>query len=331
MAVLTSTEIQASQNLVGFWQFAALNGLYVGVLDKDADNHRSALTFHRITDDRADRVRRIETDDVSIRAIDARTFGPDLVYVMEVNRGRALQSGRTPLAALLDASVAQVVFADVHDLGLSALQVEKVKLPSSELWNVADVLAPKRWLFSPRWVRGGPAEVVANSADGQAMIVAATTEAARAAVITNAAEPQVLDHKQHRYLAFTRYAVPYRPFWALNRYSGSKEPHAGPLLLAEDGAEAVDLSAKLGIGGVFGFSLAAGRDGAPWVFALRKIAAGTQLLAISQSGSKWVLVSEHLLDGPAERVSAEYVGEVWHIVWAARKSRGWVLRHTRWP
>lgn len=332
MSTNGSTEIHSGHELVGFWQFTQGSGHYFGVLERDVEVPQSVLSFGRIEDDgRVLAGRRIENEDTSIHAADARVVGNDMVFALEKNRVKALQIVRAPVASLIDPSAPPVAFEVLHDVDLSAARVAKVALPVAELWNVADSLAPVRWLFSPRFARGSDAaELTVNSADGRAVGFASNgTETA--VDVADAALPQMLIGNGHRWLAFERFEAPCYPFWVLARYSGPAQPAAGALWIAEDAGPAHDLSIGLKLGPVIGFSIAAGRDGNPWIFALRRAATGVTLTVLTRRGIDWAIVQDWPVEGPAERVSALWDRQAWHIVYSTRTSDGESLRYMRRP
>jgi hypothetical protein len=332
---MPANTIHTCPELLGFWAFALGDAIAVGVLETDAQGRRSALTTLRVTaSGSVQPLRRIEADDASIHAADARVIGADLVFALEVNRRHALQLVRLPLAGLLDTALptatAPPVFQPIGSLDLSPVQQTAVRLPASEQWNVADTLAPKRWLFSPRLVLGtaGP-EVIANSADGQAMVLA-PAPAERPPPLEGAAEPQALVQPAgDRITAYLRHDSPYRPYDSLARYSGLAQPEPGMLWVADSSGANVSRSAQLGLGAVIAYSLAAGNDGNPWIFALRDQGGGTALSALSRRTGRWIRMHEVTLDSPAQAVVAIQAGTAWHWILATRTEQGWSLRHKR--
>jgi hypothetical protein len=369
MTPLPSTEIHAGAELPGFWPFALGDQRYVGVLDRDPGARRSALTVIALPATGPARVvRRIDADDASIHAADARVVGADLVVVLEINRSHALQLVRTPVAALVDAALPAPGFQVLGPLDLTAAQQARVRLQAPEQWNVADVLAPASWLFSPRLVLGTDAiEVLANSADGQALRLAAppggvgsaanpvrmpglpavpgaaprTPDAPAAtagasvdnAALAEAGLPQSLVVGGRRYTAYLRLAPPYRPFWTLARYSGLPQAAAGQLAISVDGEPAPrNLSAEHQLGPVIGFSLSVGADGQPLLLALRRTPDGVRLSVLQIGAAGWVRRPDLALDGNAERVTASVGADRGlSVIYAVRVAAGWSLRRVAKP
>lgn len=332
MAVASLNEIYAAVRLVGFWQFAAGGQNYLGVLERDADETRSTLTILRAGDGRWEVVKSISDEDVGIRAIDGVPIGADLVFGLELNENAALEVAQVVLAALLDPANQAVSFKSDAEIGLTDLQAQKVNLPVTQRWNVATPLPPARWLFSPQFVRGGDApQLIANTADGQAMLFTPTAQPDLAAFsIPNAAEPQAAIVNGQRIVAFKRYPEPYYPFWSLPQYSGDKLPKGGDLMAATDPASPRNLSRELSIGPIIGYKMAASSDGRLWIFALSDAPVGTDVIALSQRGPEWTVAGRWSVDGEVQQLSVEYGADRWHFVYGLPIEGGWSLQHQAW-
>ena len=332
MAVASLTEIYTAVRLVGFWQFTAGGENYLGVLEQDDDETQSTLTILRANNGRWETVKTISNEDVSIRAIDGIPIGTDLVFGLELNENTGLEVVRAELAALLDPANKAVQFKEDAEIGLTDAQAQKVNLPVTQEWNVATLLPPARWLFSQQFVRGaGVPQLIANTADGQAMLFSPTAPPDLAAFsIPNAAEPQAQIVNGQRIVAFKRTSEPYYPFWSLSRYSGDKLPKGGDLMVATDPASPRNLSQGLLIGPIIGFKMAASPDGRLWIFALSDAPVGTDVIALSQRGPEWTIAGRWSVDGEAQGISVEYGREHWHLVYAVSSERGWSLRHQTW-
>lgn len=298
-AVTSLTKIHTCARLVGFWQFAAGGQNYLGVLEQDADETQSTLTILRAGDGRWETLKTISNEDVSIRAIDGTPIGADLVFGLELNGNAALEVARVALTALLDPGNKAVPFKSDAEMGLSDPQAQKVALPVTQRWNVAAPLPPMRWIFSPQFVRGGNApQLIANTADGQAMLFSPTAQPdLETFSIPNAAEPQAVIVNGQRVVAFKRYEEPYYPFWSLPRYSGDKPPKGGDLMVATDPASPRNLSRELSIGPIIGYKMAASPDGRLWIFALSDAPVGTDVIALSQCGPEWTVAGRWSVDG----------------------------------
>jgi hypothetical protein len=362
MTPLPSTEIHAGAELLGFWPFAVGEQRFVGVLDRDLGARRSALTVIALPATGPARVvRRIDAEDASIHAADARVVGTELVLVLETNRSHALQLVRTPVAALVDAALPAPGFQVLGPLDLTPAQQARVRLPAPEQWNVADVLAPTGWLFSPRLSQGvAEIEVLANSADGQALRLvappggagpaanlgprvpglpavpgaqAAAAGTSASAAIAEAGLPQSLVVGGRRYTGYLRFDPPYRPFWTLARYSGLAQAAAGQLEVLADGEPAPrNLSAELQLGAVIGFALSAGADGLPLLLALRRTPEGMRLSVLQSGAAGWVRRPDLALNGDAERVAASVGADrSLTVVYAVRGAAGWSLRRSAKP
>jgi hypothetical protein len=325
-----STELHASADLIGFWQFSAGDGPHFGVIDRDAERTRTTLTIGQVQDRRPRIVKSIGSPDLSIRGVDARVAGAELVFVLEINVGRALQLARADLSALLDPARKEVTFSGMRDLNLSTTQAARVVLPPANQWNVADTLGPEEWLFSPRFLRGAdaPPAVAANTADGQAMLFG-DAPGAETFVVAAAAEPQVLVHNGQQIVAARRFPKPYQPFWSLRRYSGGTRFRTAELTTIEDGAT-LNVSNDLKIGPVVAFALVAGEGGAPWLFALRDSGAVSDVVAITRNDRGWAAAGTLPLDARGEQLSVEYAADGWRLLFATRTGERSTLRYQTW-
>lgn len=332
MAVASLSEIYSAVHLAGFWQFSAGGENYLGVLERDADEAQGTFTVLRAGDGRWETVKRISNEDVSIRAVDGIVVGTDLLFGLELNENTPLEVTQVELAALLDPANQAVSFKSDVEIGLTGPQAQKVNLPVTQRWNVAAPLPPARWLFSPRFVRGaGAPQLIANTADGQAMLFGPTAQADLAAFsIPNAAEPQAVLMNGQRVVAFKRTTEPYYPFWSLPRYSGDALPKSGDLMVATDPASSRNLSRDLSIGPIIGYQMAASPDGRLWIFALSDAPVGTDVIAISQRGPEWIVAGRWSVDGELQQLSAEVGGERWHLIYGVPTEGGWSLRHQIW-
>jgi hypothetical protein len=319
-------EIPASAALASYWLFAYGDGVYLGEYERESTG-RAALTIERLYAAAAPRtVRRIPSEGSLVRAIDAIVLGADLVMVLEINRGHALQLAKVPVAVLTDAAAPPPSLTPMQYLELDPAQQALVRVPAAEQWNVADYLAPAQWLFSPRLVRGlDHAEVVANAADGHGVQLPVDRPGPRA-VIADEPVPQSAQAGQLRSGAFLRFATPYRPFWSLARYSGPKQAERGTLWATLAASQPVSLSAQCGLGPVSGFALATDGNAQPWIFALEASPAGTRLAALAQRSGQWDREYDLAVDGSPEQVAALYSQGSWYIVTAVRVAGGWSLR-----
>jgi hypothetical protein len=326
MTATSSNEIYATAGLLGFWQFAAADGRYFGVLERG--DGASTLAVGRLRGGRAEIVKRVTQADTSIRAIDARVIGQDLVFVTELNRITPLQLVFTSVASLIDPAVPRVPFGGLVNIELSRGQAEQVQLPLAMRWHVADVLPPASWLFSPRLTRGATAEpeVVANAADGSAVVVARNAEAGGPAPVANAIRPQAVRLSARRLLAYLRAEEPYYPFWSLPRYNGDAVP-AGDLYVSSGDAEE-NLSAASGLGSIAAFALTVDTTGAPWIFAATA-AAPSELVALRYGEQGWLIGGRMPQEGRVQRITAEQDADGWHIVYAVREN-AWSLRYQMW-
>jgi hypothetical protein len=328
MEMTQPIEVYSCTDLVGFWQFSDSTGQYFGVLEREEDD-RSTLAIGSLHGESARVLKRISEQDASIHAIDATPVGAELLFALELNRVTPLQVVRAAVATLIDPDASQVRFADLRDVELSPQQLAIVQLPPAKLWHVADALAPRRWLFSPRLVRGQTREpeIIVNTADGHAVILALNT-GGRPEAVEDAAEPQAYVLDGRRFVAFLRYDEPNYPFWLLPRYSGDTRPMSGSLFVAT-GDTIQNLSSQLDIGPVTAIALTRGPDNMPWLFALRPATGLSEIVALRHDGG-WSIAERWNVDAAAERLSVEYAGNSWHVLHAAR-ANGWSLRYQKRP
>ena len=323
-------EVHTCAALIGFWQFAVDGRPHFGVLERSEDRRQSVLTIKRLGEGTAEVARRVENEDVTVQGIDARVAGADLVLVLQINRRVPGQTVRTDVRTLVDASASPALFQSTGVIALTAQQEERVRLPSSQVWNVADVLVPEQWVFNPRLVRGdGPTAVIANAADGQA--VTPGVDAPEGVAIPDAPDPQALVQGRRRYVAFRRLPEPYFPYAMRSRSARGERPPAGDLMMVQDRLAAQNLSVSLGVGPVAAFALAAGVGGAPWIFALQEDPAGVRVVALVRGAEQWAVADRWTVGVPAERVSAEHGPGGWHLMYAARGGPGWTLHHELRP
>ncbi|MBI5718679.1 MAG: hypothetical protein HZC37_13430 [Burkholderiales bacterium] len=366
MADLKSTPLHQSPQLVALWPFVHAGQPHIGLIERNEARTRSTLLVARIGQGPAQTLRRIDNDDVGVRGADALVQGDELAFVLEVNHGWPLQLARTRLAPLLEARSPAPEFADLHELHLGAAEAASVKLDPSDQWNVADLLAPRRWLFSPRWVLGaGDTLVIANTADGQAVLLDAKAAAAAPAAgasplaqiplparagtaapaqrppapaatppappLPNAAEPQALMAGGQLHRAFLRAGTAYRPFWSLPRYGRGADAGPRRLLVSTGASGAVtDLSAAHGLGALTAFALAAADDGQPWLFAMHAGKQGPEIAVLRYQAAAWTSVAQLRVDTRGDQLAVQQIGRDWHLVWAEPGDSGHTLRHARW-
>ncbi|MCW5633128.1 MAG: hypothetical protein KIT17_07300 [Rubrivivax sp.] len=356
MSTLASAKVHEAASLAAMWPFVAGGRAALGLLERDDDASRSSLVFGLLEPGRLQVVRRIDHDDVGIRSADAAVFGEEMVFVLEINQGAPLQLVRAGLQALLDRGAPPPGFTGGHELRLSSPQAASVKMPPADQWNVADTLAPARWLFNPRLVRGQPEPlVVANAADGQLFVLAAAPSPPSALPtpvpqptlpmppaqpapgslppLADAAEPQALRADGRLHVAFLRGPKAYRPYWELARYDG--RPAEGPrrLFAAGEAAPPQDLSAAFGLGPVAGFALAGGSRGEPWLFALHTLPAGPEIAALTLGAQGWSRTAALSLQGATgagTHFGALRAGDAWHFFWAEGGPESSMVRHARW-
>lgn len=302
--------------IAGMWLFAHQGRVHLGVFDRDRGESRSTLTFLRLDDESvAVELRRIENDGTSIRAIDARVVGEEMRFVLEVNRGDPLQLTSAPLPALLDPAAQGLAFSAMRPIGPWPQLADRIHLDTGDLWNVADGLAPKQWLFSPRFSAGAPGgSLVVNTADGQALLL--SDEGAPGGLLPDAASPQRLDHPALRIVAFQRTGRPYRPFWALSRYSPPRPAPPGQLWVVEAAMAPRNLSAELKLGAVISFALAEGPRTEPWLLALTRTPKGVVVSTLQRQAKGWVIGPEWPVDTGATGIAALWHGNAWHLVLA---------------
>jgi hypothetical protein len=328
MASLTSIEIYNSPRLAGFWQYAADGGFFLGLFERGEDGNDGLLSIGRFIDGRLQPRRTIASPGFEVRAIEACQSGTDLIVVSEINRDRAGEIARISLDALFEDANAHHELRPVGDLRLSASQIAAIRLPVGDRWSVAGPLAPVKWIFSPRPVQGGNGEVIANTADGQIVFLGPSHHDTSGFTRSDAAEPQAWRYTGKLAIAFLRQGRPYRPFWSQRLYSGSGQATGGTLHVLVDRSE-TNLSAALGIGEVTAFAVAEGPGGDEWLFALGRAHAKDSLFAITRTKGNggWELRKTWFLDCAANRLSAVYQGQQWHIVFASKTNSGWSLRH----
>lgn len=332
MSTSPLTDVHAFARLVGVWQFAARDVAWFGALARDEGATVTQFAIGPL-DVATPAVKITEDDDLSVRAIDARAIGDELVLALEINRSRALQLARVPLAALTDGSVAAAAFNGQQDLNLSDADAEDVRLPPDRLWNVASSLKTTRWLFSPRLTRGATprAEVVANTADGRIVVLDAASD--RVSTIVGppgAAEPQACRFADRRILAFKAQAEPgYVPFWSLPRYSVERPARTGALTII-DGDVTIDLSKELELGPVVAFALETDAAGAPWLFALRDARGGRGVTALQRTDRRWVVAGEWNVAVAADIISAAPARQGWRLLYGIGSASGWSLKQQVW-
>jgi len=335
MKVALLGKVYTAVDLVGFWQFVAGGQNYLGILEKDEDATQSTLTILKSTDGRWEIIKTISDEDTSIRAIDSVPIGTDIVFGLELNGigFTALEIVRTELAALLDPAHKAVPFESDADINLTDSQAQKVDLPVESWWNVAGPLAPERWLFSLQFVRGANTpQIIANTADGQAMLFSPTAQPdLEAFSIPDAAEPQATIVNGQRVVAFKRYAELYYPFRSLPQYRhGIGSPKGGDLMVTTDPASPRNLSRELSIGPIIGYKMTISLEGHLWIFALIDAPVGTDVIALTQRGPAWTIAGKWSLDEEVYRISVEYGREHWHLVYGIPTKRGWSLQHQTW-
>ncbi|MGB7218840.1 MAG: hypothetical protein WBD07_08530 [Vicinamibacterales bacterium] len=248
-----------------------------------------------------------------------------MLFALELNRDVPAGIARLALSAVTDSSRTSLTLEASSDLRLSPAQIAAVRLPVTEHWNVPGPLRPEQWVFSSRPVCGSPKdELIANTADGQAAILATDDSQGSGPLIPEAAQPQAWRRSGQLTVAFMRFTEPYRPFWSLSRYSGRGQSKSGSLFVV-DRDRPIDLSTTLAVGSVSALALVVGADGADWLFASRS-GQPTELYGITRGNGSWELAQKWSIDCPADRISVEKVGQGWQVVAAAKTPDGWTLR-----
>lgn len=330
---LKSSPLHTAPELLALWQFNGGGQSLVGLLERNAAATRTTFLVGHVGQGRLGTLRKIDNEDVSIRAADAQLIGDELFFVLEINRGWPLQTARVKLPALLDAQAPPLAFADQRELRLRPAQAAQVKLPVADLWNVADRLPPRQWLFNPRLVTGTGAaiQVVANTADGQAVTLGAAGQDVAMTALPDAAEPQALQASGRLHRVYFRGAVRYRPFSSLPRYTSGVETGTRQLLASLDVENvATDLSAAFGLGAVRAFALAAGAGGQPWLFAMHRGQAGPEIAVLAHVQERWTRIAALAVDVPGDMLSAQLIGDAWQLVWAERGAESTSVRHAIW-
>jgi hypothetical protein len=324
MTSSATTEIFSSHRLAGFWAFAAGDGLYLGVLERGEDGAAGTLSVGGIEGGQLRGMHVVAAVHPWVRSVSVAELGPDVIFALEVNGDQAGEIAGISSSRLVGGAAQATAELEAKGaLELSPAQLARVEVPVTELWNVAGPLAPAKWVFSPSPIHGARRpEVVANSADGQAMILGSDDEEASSLAISNAAEPQAWRRGTQLNVAFLRFAEPYRPFWALSRYSGSGAPPSGALWVASGRETPKDLSATLGIGTTTAFSLGFGADGGEWLFAERTTKTATDVCGITRVNAAWEIARRWSLDCSAERIALTYAHQGWHVVASVKAPDG---------
>ena len=324
-------EIHSVRYLEGFWQISHTRGNYLAILERDAKQLQSTLSVWQFAVGAWQPIKRITNEDVSIKDFDGYALGSKLFICTEVNTQEAIHLVSCELAGFVEPKQERVPFSEVGHLQLTPEQSRKVNLPPLQEWSVVTLLAPRKWLFHPKFVRGQTRApwVVANTADGQTMIFSLDKDSRELEkfAIPDALEPQACIHQGKRYVAFKASEGPVYPFWS----SKKPNPVKGPLKVMVDQGTVTDLSATMGIGPVVGFAMALAAEGVPWIFALREAVLGTNVVALKKNGQGWSLEGEGTLEGDVEKLSVENGGGIFHLVYALRKGEGWSLRYQSWP
>jgi len=321
------TEILSSENLAGFWQFSAEGAPYLAAFEAGGDNEEGKISVGRIGTARAERLHPVATVNATVRAIGACAEDGELLMTLEVNRSVAVELARFAVTAAIRSSDPSSEIESTRELALSQSQIDNVRLPVTEYWNVAGPLRPQAWLFSPRPVCGDPiGRAVANTADGQTAVLVNDDSLQPRFTIPEAASPQAWFRNGQLTIAFIRQFEPYRPFWSLHRYSGNERIRSGLLAVADGPDRIVDLSKALSIGPITAFAVTIGEAGEEWLFASHSDKPRSDLYAIARRKGVWELVQRFRIEGSADLLSAGYAAGVWHVVAASHTSAGWTLR-----
>jgi hypothetical protein len=327
------TGIYSCVHLVGFWQFYSNGRGFLSVLERNAEETHSSLVLLQQVEEQWRILKRISSEDTTIRAIDGHPFGAEIAFVLEMNRNVPLQIVKADLAAFIDPEKKAVPFNPISEITLSDRQIRGIRLPVSRRWNVPTPLAPAHWLFSPRIEHGisMPLHLIANTADGQAMLFSSEVDPdLEAFSIPDAAEPQAQVINGRRIAAFKRYSEPYYPFWTLSRYSGSRLPNSGDLMVWTDSEAARNLSRELSIGPVLAFEMAKGPDNRLYIFALNDAPVGTDVIVLQQQESRWSVAARWSEDDEMQQLSVECGTGRWQLIYSVPAGGGWSLKHQTW-
>ena len=342
-----SAEIFSSPRLAGFWQFRAEAAHYLGVFETDPDGE-GRLSVARLAGGQLQGMQPFAVAGADVRAVEACVDGPELVFALEINEFETGRLARMAVSAVASGAAIPKGLQATTSVTLSPSQIAGVRLPVSQLWNVAGPLGPEAWAFSLHPVCGSPGnEAVANTADGQtALLTSSDLEQSGPVVpklpgaassvpqrpglsIPNAAHPQAWWRNGQVTVAFIRSMEPFWPFWSLRRYSGKRVAVSGALVVAEGAERLVDLSRTLDIGPIEALAVAARADGSEWLFGARSAAASTELFGLRRLDGAWQLAEKWELDAPAQRISVVYADPGWHVVLGTETADGWTLRLAR--
>lgn len=325
-----STEIFSSERLAGFWQVRADGANYLGVFETDDDREEGRLSAARIADRRLQGMRTFALSGPVVRAVDACVDGSNLVVALERNGFVTGDIARLPLTAVTDTTATPTELNGTTNVSLSPAQIAAVRLPAADYWNVAGPLRPQAWAFSLSPICGSPTtEAIANTADGQAAILASDGPQRSNLLIPNAAHPQAWWRNGQLTVAFIRTTEPYRPFWSLARYSGNREPVSGALSVADGPERVIDLSRTLDLGAIGALAPATGGAGSEWLFGARSAGKTTELYGLVRRNGSWQVAQKWEIDAPSDRISVAYANPGWHVVVAVETLEGWTLRLVR--
>jgi hypothetical protein len=339
--------IQKVPGLAGFWQFATPAGEFVGVV-VNGESADSLTLFARSS--RGWTAKQTIPLDGSIRASDAYVVGPDLLFCWEHNHHKALRFGKWQLQDLVSGKV--VPLEVLGAMGLGEAQAKRVT-PTQE-WTVISMLLPRYWLFHPKWVRGEKTVVIANTADGQAMLFApgsdkrSRPEAQRSSDgssprtppmspdlesfgIRNGLLPQAMVWQGTRLVVYKQVAGQANPFFLRSSFDGRSTSVPGDLVVQDAGGAAVNLSSQLKLGPVTSFSLTESAAHVPWIFAVRQAVAGTEVIAIARGASTWTVKASKPVDNLIQELTVWQAADGFQIVYAAKDKQGWSVWHLPWP
>ncbi len=327
-------KIGSYSEVVGFWQLKVVANQYLVILETDDAEERSTLSVVRLLDGEWSTVRKITSDDLSIKAIDGHAIDTKFYICTEVNGNEALQLVSAEVQELVDPEVEQVPFTPLGKLGLTDEQVQSVDLPVDRWWNVIRRLAPEAWLFGTKFVKGDVSTpmVVVSTADGQvaALGLSGDRSVSELLDVRNALDPQAAVSSGVRYVAVKRIDGDVYPFWMLPRYSGPRTAVNGELVVNTGEGQELNLSATLGIGPVMKHALTLDRDSRVWLFALQDAPVGTDVLAIEFGESGWLLRERQSLDLEVAELSVAPGATGWQVVYGVDEEDSWSLYHQTW-
>lgn len=335
MPSIDAVNFYNTQGAPNFFQLNFQDANYIVSLDMNDDTGISKLILFKLEGNGVHKIKEADGPNINVKKIDGYIFDDVLLICTQVNDWEALKWFTQDASKFLtaqqdDGGQVKDEFMELSvgmNLGQPWFDISKINLPVSLFWNVSTPLSPSSWLFSPKFIlQDNTRRVIVNTADGNmARLQPPNGNIPNTELLTvSGFRPEAVIYKEETllsYLVYSEVAYPYNGF-AKNEFGD---------LYIKEGKISVNLSTSLGVGGVIAHTMSLSKNGNPWLFVLKEVAVGTELIAIERSTSgDWTIREKTTVSIDASDINAQRASDKWLIVLSEEKNIGSSLWYLLW-